>query len=380
MNPQRYLCLADFEPAAQRRLPHCIFKYIQGGVEDNVARTANRAVFEAIAMRTRSLVDTSERDCSVTTLGRTWAAPFGIAPMGGIGLSVFQGDLVMARAAARANIPFILSGSSLIRLERVIEANPETWFQVYLSPRAEENERLLRRAVDAGFRNLVVTVDVPVPGNREDDVRNGFTSPLRPTPRLLLDGLMHPRWLTGALARTLLVEGMPHFENFAINRVPMIAFRGTRPHRRDNLGWDDLQRVRDLWPHRLVLKGILDAGDVGLARAAGVDAIQVSNHGGRQFDAAVAPLRVLPEIKAAAGAMPVFFDSGIRRGSDVLKTMALGAGHVFLGRPFMYAAAVGGESGVQRAIELLKGEILRNLALLGVPHPSPETLAPLLVD
>jgi len=376
---ERFLNLADFEPVARRRLPHCFYSYIAGGVEDNQARAANRAAFARLAFRPRMLVDTSERDCQVEAFGKTWAAPFGIAPMGMVGLSAYRGDLALARAAARANIPFMLSGSSLVSLERIIAANPEAWFQMYPSPRMDDNERLLQRLVAAGYHNLVVTLDVPVPGNRESDLRNGFSSPLRITPRLALDGLLHPRWLAGTFARTLLTEGMPHFENYAQGRAPMLATSGVRPHRRDSMTWAALRRIRDLWPHRMVVKGVLAVEDVRPALAAGADAIQVSNHGGRQLDVSVAPLTVLPDIVAAAGDAPVLYDSGIRRGSDVLKAIALGATQVFLGRPFMFAAVAGGEDGVVHAIDLLRREILSAQALLGVPRPTRAALAPQLI-
>lgn len=374
-----FLNLADFEPVARRRLPHCFYGYISGGVDDNQARTANRAAFERLAFRPRMLVDTTARDCAVDFFGKTWAAPFGIAPMGMVGLSAYRGDLVLARAAAQANIPFMLSGSSLVSLERIIAANPDAWFQMYPSPQMDDNERLLRRLVDAGYRNLVVTLDVPIAGNRESDLRNGFSSPLRITPRLALDGLLHPRWLAGTFFRTLATEGMPHFENYAQGRAPMLARSGLRPHRRDGMTWAALRRIRDLWPHRMVVKGVLATEDVRLALAAGADAIQVSNHGGRQLDVSVAPLTVLPDIVNAAGDAPVLYDSGVRRGSDVLKAIALGAQLTFLGRPFMYAAVAGGEAGVLRAIELLKREVLGNLALLGLPRPERAPLAALMV-
>ncbi len=361
----RFLCLHDFELAARRRLPRCIHGYIEGAAEDGQSLRANRAAFEAWAFAPRTLVDTSGRSSGVRLFGRDWAAPFGIAPMGAVGVAAFQGDLALARAAAQANIPFVLSGSSLVAMERVIEAHPGAWFQAYLAPEAEPNLRLLARAADCGFETLVITLDVPVAGNREADLRNGYSSPLRPSWRLAADGLRHPRWLLGTLARSLAREGMPHFENLALPRVPMLSRQAQRGHRRDSLGWPDLRRLREHWRGRLVLKGLLCVEDVRQARAAGVDGVVVSNHGGRQLDGAVAPLRMLPALAAEAGSMALALDGGVRRGSDVLKALALGASMVFLGRPMLYAAVAGGQAGVQRAIELLRAEIDRNLALLG---------------
>ena len=196
---------------------------------------------------------------------------------------------------------------------------------------------------------------------------------------LAIGGLLHPAWLAGTFARSLKREGMPHFENFALARVPMVSRHAIRPHRRDNLSWDDLRRMRDRWKHRLVLRGVLSPEDMVLARECGVDGVIVSNHGDRQLDGAVAPLRMLRAIKQEAGALAVMYDSGIRRGTDVLKALALGASQVFLGRTFLYAAIPGGEQGVLRAIELLKSEVLRDMALLGRSHPKGHELTGALV-
>lgn len=359
------LNLQDFESPARARLPRCIFGFIHGGSEDGVSLAANRDAWRDIAFVPRILVDTSTRSTGIATLGRQWDAPFAIAPMGAAGVAARDADRAMARAARQANIPFVLSGASLVRMEDVIRENEDTWFQAYLTPDAALNEKLVRRVDASGYRTLVITVDVAVPANREGDVRNGYSSPLRPTLRLALDGLAHPRWLAGTFLRGLVGEGMPHFENFGGERVPMLARRGVRSHRRDNLSWASLQQVRDLWPHRLVLKGVLALEDVRLARAMGLDAVVVSNHGGRQLDGSIAPPRMLAEVLGAAAGMPVLMDSGIRRGTDVLKALALGAAHVLVGRPFLYAAVVGGQEGVAHAVRLLQAEVSRDLALLG---------------
>jgi L-lactate dehydrogenase (cytochrome) len=359
------LNLQDFERPARARLPRCIFGFIQGGSEDGVSAAANRAAFRDISFVPRILVDTSARSTCIATLGRQWDAPFAIAPMGAAGVAARDADRAMARAARQANIPFVLSGAALARMEDVIRENEEAWFQAYLTPDAGQNEKLVRRVEASGYRTLVITADVAVPANREADVRNGYSSPLRPSLRLALDGLAHPRWLAGTFLRGLASEGMPHFENFGGERVPMLSRRGVRSHRRDNLSWASLQQVRGTWPHRLVLKGVLAADDVRRARELGLDAVVVSNHGGRQLDGAIAPPRVLAELKREAAAMPVLMDSGVRRGTDVLKALALGAAHVMVGRPFLYAAVIGGQEGVAYAIRLLQAEVARDMALLG---------------
>lgn len=362
------LSLDDFEPAARGHLPRPIFGYIAGAVETNRSLAANREAFDEHAFVPRVLVDISRRSTQCTLFGKTWSAPFGIAPMGICALSSYRGDLVLARAAADAGVPMIMSGSSLIRLEEVASACPGTWFQAYLPGDEPRIGALIERVAAAGFRTLVITVDTPVSANRENNVRTGFSTPLRPTPRLFWDGITHPRWLFGTFLRTLLRHGMPHFENnYATRGAPIVSRNVARDFSdRGHLNWAHFRFIRSIWPGRLVIKGILSADDARIARDAGADGIIVSNHGGRQLDGAVAPLRVLPSIVAACPDLPVMMDSGVRRGTDVLKALALGARCVFVGRPFAYAAAVGGVAGVTHAIDLLTQEISRDLAMLGV--------------
>jgi L-lactate dehydrogenase (cytochrome) len=360
------LCLDDFEPAARRFLPKSIFGYIAGGVETDWSLRANRTAFERYAFKPRMLVDVSRRSTAHTLFGHTYDAPFGIAPMGASGLASFHADLAYARATAAANIPFLLSGASIVKLERVANANPSTWFQAYLPPNRNEIDELMDRVGDAGYENLVVTVDVPVSGNRENNVRNGYSSPLRPTVKLALDAITHPFWLIETVARTLMAEGMPYFENGARSRrVPVFSANAERSLTRDSLNWDDIAWMRARWKGRMLLKGILATADARKAREIGMDGIFVSNHGGRQLDGAVSPLQVLPEIVIEARPMTVIYDGGIRRGTDVIKALALGADFVFVGRPFLYAATIAKEAGIAHAIALLKEEVRRDLALLG---------------
>lgn len=363
----RHLCLQDFEATARRRLPRAVFDYIRGGAEEGASLKANRRQFDAWGFRPAALVDTHGRHTRNQVLGDTWSLPLGIAPMGACGLASFRADLAMAAAAAKANIPYVLSGASLLPLERILAINPDTWFQAYLPPEPEAVSALLRRAEVAGCRTLVITADVPVLGYREADIRNGFASPLRPSWRLAWDGLSHPAWLLGTFLHTLWREGMPHFENFGGGRGAPLLSRHAPPrrHQRDRLDWEGVARLRDAWPHRLILKGLLDPEDGRRAAGQGIDAAWISNHGGRQLDGAVAPLTVLREFAAAAPALPLLCDGGVRRGTDILKAMGLGAGQVFIGRPFLYAAVAGGEAGVLHAIELLRAELDRDLALLG---------------
>lgn len=362
------LCLQDFEAAARRHLPRPIFGYIFGAAEDNVSVSENRRVFDRYRFVPRVLVDVSKRSQQTRLFGKTYDAPFGIAPMGISALSAYRGDLVLAQAAAQSNIPMIMSGSSLIRLEEVAQLSADAWFQAYLPGDEADIVALIKRVEQAGFENLVITVDTPVPGNRENNVRAGFSTPLRPNLRLALDGITHPRWMFGTFLRTLLRHGVPHFENnYARRGAPIISPTVERDFAsRGHLNWQHLALIRRIWPGRLIVKGILDKDDARLACEIGVDGLIVSNHGGRQLDGAVTPLDVLPGIVEACGSIPVMVDSGFRRGTDVLKALALGARFVFIGRPFGYAAAVGGAGGVNHAINLLKEEVSRDMGMLGI--------------
>lgn len=362
---QSMLALDDFETEAKRRIPRPIYGYISGGAETNASMRDNRAVWDELQFIPKSLVDTSARALATTLMGKSYDLPFGIPPMGGTAMAARDGDVALARAAARANIPMVLSGAALTPLERVRKEGATAWFQAYLPGEDDVIQLLLERVERAGYDTLVLTVDVSVLANRENNVRTGFSTPLRPTPRLAWDMATRPRWLL-SMARQTLAHGMPHFENMG-PRVPMISALGNRQAgRRDRLSWPHVELMRKLWNGRFVVKGILDPQDAARARDAGVDGVVVSNHGGRQLDGAVSPLRMLPAIKTQAGNMAVMMDSGVRRGTDVLKALALGADFVFVGRPFLYAAAVGGEHGVQHAINLLRSELMTDMALVGV--------------
>lgn len=362
------LSLADFEVRAQRLLPRPIFGYMAGAAEDNRSLEDNRQALHDYSFTTRVLVDVSRRDQAINLFGHEYSAPFGIAPMGIAALSAYRGDTVLARAALNQNIPCIMSGSSLVPLEEVAKEAPGTWFQAYVPGDIARIEPLVSRVARAGFQTLVVTVDIPVSANRENNVRTGFSTPLRPSLRLAWDGVSHPRWLFGTFLRTLLRHGMPHFENsFAHRGAPILSKNVLRDFSaRDHLNWDHVAQIRRQWKGALVIKGILSVADAQRARQQGADGIILSNHGGRQLDGAVAPLRILPKVVDALGDYPVMIDGGFRRGSDVLKALALGARAAFVGRPFNYAAAVAGEAGVAHAIRLLREEVDRNMAMLGV--------------
>ncbi|SAI67661.1 L-lactate dehydrogenase [Bordetella ansorpii] len=362
------LNLQDFEAAAARVLPKPIYAYVSGAVEDGLSARANRDAFAQYALVPDVLVDVSRRSTAATVMGHAYAAPVGIAPMGISALSSYRGDIVLARAADDAGIPCIMSGSSLIRLEDVMEAAPRTWFQAYLPGDEAQIRALIDRVADAGVQTLVLTVDTPVAANRENNLRAGFSTPLRPNLSLAWQGITHPRWLFGTFLRTLFKHGMPHFENnYATRGAPIVSPNVQRDFSdRGHLNWTHVEAIRRRWQGRMIIKGILNPRDAALARQKGMDGVIVSNHGGRQLDGTAAPLQMLPAIVDAAPGLEIMLDSGVRRGTDVLKALALGAKCVFVGRPFNYAAAVAGPAGVAHAIRLIVEEVKRDMGLLGV--------------
>lgn len=365
---RRYLALDDYVQAAGRHLPRSLYGYVVGGAETDSSLGANRESFAEYSFVPRVLVDVSSRSSSTSLLGKTYAAPFGIAPMGGAALCAYRGDCVLAAAAASANIPMIVSAAALIGMEEIRREGSSTWCQLYLPGNPDDAAAMVDRVAAAGFETLVVTADVPIVGNRENDIRNGFSVPVRPSWKLLLDGATHPSWLFGTCFRTLARHGMPHMENMAVSRGTAIFSREIARvlEGRDRLSWSHLVQIRKRWKGTLVVKGVLAKEDARIAAESGADGIIVSNHGGRQLDGSVAGLRVLPEIVDHVRNISVMLDGGVRRGSDVLKALALGADFVFVGRPFLCAAAVGGERAVRHAISLLAGEVDRNMALLGL--------------
>jgi L-lactate dehydrogenase (cytochrome) len=362
------LSLEDFEPVARRHLPRPVFGYISGATEDNASLDDNRRAFDELGFVPRVLRNVSRRSQEISLFGVRYASPIGISPMGASGLSGYRGDLCQAKAAASAAIPMILSGASLIRMEDVLQDAPGTWFQAYMPRTHEEIAALVARVMAAKVPTLVVTVDSAVVPNRENNVRNRFKTPLRMDTRQAWDGVTHPGWLFGTFLRTLLTHGMPHFENAHAGRgEPLISRNVDRDFSgREHLDWEAIRLIRQQWTGPLVLKGVLDPEDARMAQRLGVDGVIVSNHGGRQLDGAVSPLRILPHVVRACPGMPVMIDSGLRRGTDVLKALALGARCAFVGRPCNYAAAIAGEAGVGHAIALLMSEIRADMGLLGI--------------
>ena len=362
------LALDDFERHARHHLPPMVFQYVAGAAETSTTMRNNRAAYTRWAFQPRRMVDTSARSPATTLFGKSYSAPFGIAPLGGAAFVAYRGDLRLAEAARATNIPMVLSASSLIKLEDVHAQNPDAWFQAYLPGDQIRIDRLVDRVAATGFGTLVVTADTPVLGNREHNTRSGFSMPIRVTPKVAWQSATHPRWLLGTVAQTFYRHGAPHFENMEADRGPPMmsqnALRNTTA--RDQLSWRNLEAIRCRWQGTLLVKGLTTAADAAIARDCGADGVILSNHGGRQLDFDVPSLEVLPEVVAQKGGMAVIIDGGIRRGTDVLKALALGADFVFLGRPFLFAAAIGGTPGVTHAVRILQEEIIRDMALLGL--------------
>ena len=362
------LSLEDFERLAQHRLPRPVFGYISAYADRGVSFSDNRNAFQDYGFLPKVMVDVSQRDLSTTLFGQTYSVPFGFAPMGISALSTYRGDLVLAQAAAQANLPMIMSGSSLIPLETVAARHPTAWFQAYLPGDTASIEALLARIGSTAFKTLVITVDTPAKPHSENMIRSGFMSPLKPSVSLAWQGITHPRWLFGTFLRTLIQHGLPHFENnYAHRGAPILSPSVMRDFAdRSHLNWQHLRTIRAQWPGNLIIKGILRPDDARTARDLGADGVIVSNHGGRQLDGAIAPLDALPDVVQACPEIPIMMDSGVRRGTDVLKALALGAKMTFVGRPFGYAAAAGGATGLHLGIDLLTQEISRDMAMLGV--------------
>lgn len=361
--------IADLREMARRHLPKCVFEFIDRGTEDDVAVALNRAAFERIKLKPRTLVDVSGRSQEITLFGKKQPLPIAIAPTGTAGLLWYNGEVGMARAAAAAGIPFTVATNSMTSMETIVDqAGGRLWFQLYMWSDRRLSHQLVERAKAAGFEALVVTVDGAASSNREYNHRNGFSMPLKLNTRLVADVLTHPRWLAGVFLRQVLATGTPRFENYPPEIQDKITARTFKRSilKNDSLNWDDLRVLRRIWPGTLMIKGILHPQDAALAADCGIDAVIVSNHGGRMLDSSMAPIDVLPAILDAVGKrLTVMVDSGVRRGSDVVKALALGAQAVLVGRAALYGVAAAGEAGAARAIAILREETDRVMALIG---------------
>ena len=373
---KKALNIEDLRRMAKRRLTKSLFDFCDKGSEDQVAMRDNRAALDRIKVMPRAPRDVSQRDPGITLFGEKLGLPLLIAPTGPAGFVWYRGETQLARAAAKKNIPFTLASTSNTAMERVIENGGGTqWFQLYVWRNPEAAFVTGQRAREAGFKALVVTVDSPVYNNREIDVRNGLVFPPRITPKAAVDGLLHPRWLIGTAGRYFLAEGrLPAFTNIHIPDEDkaeatgyVSASSGSFLNRNASLDWDYVARLREMWPHKLLIKGILHPDDAVAAVENGADGIFVSNHAGNVNDTAITPWDALPAIvDAVGGRTTIIADSGVRRGSDVLKGLALGADAIAIGRATLYGVGAAGEAGASRALDILDAEIRRTMAVMGV--------------
>ena len=366
-NLDRAVNIEDLRRLAQKRLPRAIFDFFDGGAEDEVTLRENRAAFERVRLLPRVLVDVSKIQTTVDLFGKPSALPLAIAPTGGISAGRAGAELILARAAKAWGVPFTMATPSAFSIERVAqEVGGRLWFQLYAVRDKEFRNKLVLRAKDAGYEAILVTVDLPVSGKRERDPRNGFHTPYSPNWRNSRDVIFKPAW-----ALEMLRHGLPGMAN-------LVGYKFSTPAGTDivtavgremdaGLDWEYIKRLRELWPGKLLLKGVERPDDAERAAAVGCDGVVVSNHGGRQLDGASSTLEALPAVASAAGKkLTVLLDGGVRRGVDILKARALGAQAVLTGRATLFGAMAGGEPGARRALEILSTELVRAMQLCGV--------------
>ncbi|MFN3659106.1 MAG: alpha-hydroxy acid oxidase [Pseudolabrys sp.] len=367
----RAVTIEDLRRLAMRRLPGFVGKYLDGGAGDGGGIGRNVDAFRKYQLVPRALVEATPVDTSVELFGKTYASLFGISAVGLAGIYRRHADEYLAAAARAANIPFILSGASTASIETVCRIAPEhTWYQLYGAHRPEVTEKMMAQARDAGVRVLVYTVDYPLAPRSEVAARTGVsmaTGPsLRTFPRLFLDALSHPFWT----AEYLRGGGLPKLESWAVHAPPGSSAQEVAAYYVQNWSnaqtWRDLDRIRALWKGPLVVKGLVQADDVLRAVRAGADAVTVSNHGGNKLDCMQAALDALAAIRPAVGGdARLFFDGGIRRGSDLLVAKALGADFCFTGRAAIYGVTAGALRGAQRAIDILQSDLTYTMAMTG---------------
>ena len=360
--------LHDFRAMARRKLPQIAFDFIDGGADDELGMVRSREAFSGYQLLPRYLNDVTTRDQSTTLFGRKYSSPIGISPTGMAGLFRVGADSMLAAAAKKANVPFLLSSASNFRIEDAAKIAPDNvWFQMYATSDHRINMDLVRRAREANVGVLVITVDVPVNSNRERNRRNGFTRPFRMTPSIMLDTLSRPGWLLQYLKS----GGMPMMSNWqpyareGANADEVADMYGTLTPA-PMTSWNTITAIRREWEGPLVIKGILHPDDAVQSAEHGLDGVIVSNHGARQLDAAPSPITMLPAVRAAVGdRMTVMLDSGVRRGSDVITAKCLGAQACFFGRPTLSAVAALGQDGADQVFAIMRREIDAVLTQIG---------------
>lgn len=372
MNIDRVINIEDMRKLAKRKLPKIIYDFIEGGCDDDLGIRENISAFAAYKLWPRYYGELGDFSQSVKLFGQDYALPFGIGVTGLAGLFRPDADLMLARQARKARIPFIVSTFSNASVEQcAAEAGPYCWFQLYGARDRAVSADLIRRARDSGVKVLAVTLDTPVSSKRERNIRNGFTRPITLRPSMLLDAMTHPVWTY----RHLKSGGIPVFGNWqpyappnsSVNEVTDYTVTQT-PNRQT---WKDLETARKLWPHALVAKGVMHPEDAKRAVECGADGVHVSNHGGRVLDRAPAAIDVLPVIRDAVGSKTtLILDSGIRRGSDIVTAFCLGAQFTFVGRATLYGACAAGDAGVAKVIDILSKETATIMGQIGAARPS----------
>lgn len=368
MNLNDCVNLDDLRVLAKKRIPKVVYDFIEGGVDDEDGLDRNEDAFRRRALAPRYLVDITSLDQSTTLFGRTYSSAYGIAPTGGIGNYRRGGDLMLARAARDANIPFIMSGAATASMEDLAAIAPDHgWYQIYTARDRSIAEDQIKRVADLGLHALVVTVDVPVSSNRERNRRNGFGRPLRLSLANKLDALRRPAWF-----KDYMLHGIAMLDNWRAYAPAGASASDVGSYVSTQLPtsvtWKDIENFRKLWHGPLILKGIMRTDDALRAVDAGVDGLIVSNHGARQLDRAVSALDVLPRLDAAVGdKITLMMDGGVRRGADVVIALASGAKFVFMGRPALYGAIAGGDTGAAKAVGIVRDEMNKVMAQIGCP-------------
>ncbi|UTW04091.1 alpha-hydroxy-acid oxidizing protein [Amphritea atlantica] len=358
--------IEDYRELARKRLPRMVFDYLDGGADEEHSLSHNQVALSSIRLTPKRLLDVSSRTLETELFGKQFAAPLAIAPTGLNGILWPKGDLALARSAAKFNIPFILSTASNSSIETVARcSNGEKWFQLYVLHRTLA-QQLVERALNSGYTTLILTTDVAVNGFRERDLRNDFGIPVKYTPKVILDGCLHPGW-----SMALLKHGVPELANFKTADASDTELQAALLSRQmdASFDWQALRWLRELWPHTLLVKGIIHPDDAVRCISEGADGVILSNHGGRQLDTCVAPIETLAQSVAATD-KPILIDSGFRRGTDIVKAIAMGAKGVLLGRALLYGLAAQGEAGVDHSLSMILADIDRTLANVGCPSTS----------
>jgi L-lactate dehydrogenase (cytochrome) len=375
-----FLNVEEARQRARHRLPRGLFEYIDRGSEDEVSLRENRRALDAVRLVPRTLVDVSTRNVETTVLGRTQASPIIVAPTALAGLVWHDGEIELAKAAAAAGIPFCVSTQSITSVERIAaESGARIWFQLYMWKSRERTLALIERAHRAGAEALVLTVDTAVTPKREYNIRNGFGIPIKPSLRAGIDALMHPLWFKNVFLKYLRDTGIPTYAHYPDEFRTQLGRQALASEisLATDISWEDVHTLRRHWKGHLILKGILSLNDARRAADYGADGIVVSNHGARNLDCAIGPTEVLPMIADSVGhRLAVLADSGVRRGSDIARFMALGAQAVLVGRSLLYGVALGGMSGASAVLDVLRDELETAMGFLGTATVSelPQTL------